>query len=95
MVAPMSSDIISKEGKFYSSEGYLIPNNLNLSTNNHSAIIPPTILALGIYFGSIWKSVHDIDESNRKLVQRFTGRVTKKLDVATFMDYPIPDFIIK
>ena len=95
MIAPMSSDIISKEGKFYSSEGYLIPNNLNLSTNNRSAIIPPTILALGIYFGSIWKSVHDIDESNRKLVQRFTGRVTKKLDVETFMDYPIPDFIIK
>ncbi len=95
MIAPMSSDIISKEGKFYSSAGYLIPNNLNLSTNNRSAIIPPTILALGIYFGSIWKSVHDIDESNRKLVQRFTGRVTKKLDVETFMDYPIPDFIIK
>ena len=95
MLAPMSSDIISKEGKFYSSEGYLIPNNLNLSTNNRSAIIPPTILALGIYFGSIWKSVHDIDESNRKLVHRFTGRVTKKLDVETFMDYPIPGFIIK
>ena len=66
-----------------------------MSTSNRSAIIPPTILALGIYFGSIWKSAHDIDESNRKLVRRFTGRVTKKLDVETFMDYPIPDFILK
>ena len=39
--------------------------------------------------------IQDIDESNRKLVRRFTGRVTKKLSVETFMDYPIPDFIIK
>ena len=39
--------------------------------------------------------LYDIDEANQKLVRRFTGRVTKKLDVETFMDYPIPDFIIK
>ena len=95
MITPMSSNVISKEGKFYSSGDYSIPNPLKLSTNNRTAIIPPTILAFGIYFGSIWKSVQDIDESNRKLVRRFTGRVTKKLSVETFMDYPIPDFVIK
>ena len=95
MITPMSSNVITKEGKFHSSGGYSIPNPLKLSTNNRTAIIPPTILAFGIYFGSIWKSVQDIDESNRKLVLRFTGRVTKKLSVETFMDYPIPDFVIK
>ena len=95
MVIPMSGDIVSKEGLFHSSSGYLLPGNLKLSSNKSSIIVPPAILLLGLYSGSIWKSVHDIDAANKKLTYRFTERVTKKLSINRFMDYEIPDFIIK
>jgi hypothetical protein len=53
------------------------------------------MIAIGLYAGSMWKAIHDIDESNRKLVRRFAGRVTSKLPIEGFMDYNTPDFIIK
>ena len=34
-------------------------------------------------------------KANQKLVYRFTERVTKKLSINRFMDYEIPEFIIK
>jgi len=58
-------------------------------------LIPPALIALGLYAGSMWKAVHDIDGSNRMLVKRFAGRVTSKLPIESFMDYNTPDFIIK
>ena len=95
MVIPMSGDIVSKEGLFHSSSGYLLPGNLKLLSNKSSIIVPPAILLLGLYSGSIWKSVHDIDAANKKLTYRYTERVTKKLSINRFMDYEIPDFISK
>ena len=95
MVVPMSGGILSKDDSFYSSSGYLLPGNLKLSSTKGSILVPPAVLFLGLYFGSMWKSVYDIDEANQKLVRRFTGRVTKKLSIYKFMDYEIPEFIIK
>ena len=95
MVVPMSGSIISKNDSFHSSSGYFLPGNLSLSSKKGSILVPPAVLFLGLYFGSMWKSVYDIDEANQELVLRFTGRVTKKLSINTFMDYEIPEFIIK
>jgi len=95
MIIPMSGDILSKNDSFHSSSGYLLPGNLKLSSKKGSVLVPPAVLFLGLYFGSMWKAVYDIDEANQKLVRRFTGRVTKKLSINTFMDYEIPEFIIK
>ena len=87
--------IISDNGVFQSSPGYPLPNSLLLDSKSGSALVPPALIALGLYAGSMWKSVHDIDKSNRKLVQRYAGRVTAKLPIERFMDYETPDFIIK
>ena len=95
MVVPMSGGILSKDDSFHSSSGYILPGNLKLSSDKGSILVPPAVLFLGLYFGSIWKSFYDIDEANQKLVRRFTGRVTKKLSISKFMDYEIPEFIIK
>ena len=95
MVVPMSGGILSKDDSFHSSSGYLLPGNLKLSSDKGSILVPPAVLFLGLYFGSIWKSFYDIDEANQKLVRRFTGRVTKKLSISKFMDYEMPEFIIK
>ena len=95
MVVPMSGGILSKDDSFHSSSGYLLPGNLKLASDKGSILVPSAVLFLGLYFGSIWKSFYDIDEANQKLVRRFTGRVTKKLSISKFMDYEIPEFIIK
>ena len=94
-MVPMAGDIISDNGVFQSSPGYPLPNSLLLDSKSGSALVPPALIALGLYAGSMWKSVHDIDKSNRKLVQRSAGRVTAKLPIERFMDYETPDFIIK
>ena len=94
-LVPMTGDIVSKSGVFHSSSGYTIPSNLNLESKRKVAWVPPMLIAIGLYAGSMWKSVHDIDESNRKLVRRYAGRVTGKLPIQRFMDYETPDFVIK
>ncbi len=94
-LVPMAGDIVSKSGIFHSSSGYPIPSNLNLETKRSVAWVPPVLIAIGLYAGSMWKSVYDLDASNRKLVQRYAGRVTSKLSIQRFMDYETPDFVIK
>ncbi|HCI15479.1 MAG TPA: hypothetical protein DE027_01460 [Candidatus Marinimicrobia bacterium] len=94
-MVPVSGSLETKSGIFDSSFGYQIPNKISLDTKRGSVFIPPLLTALGLYTGSMWKSIHDIDASNRKLVRRFAGRVTMKLPVEKFMDYNGPDFIIK
>ena len=95
MVVPMSGGILSKDDSFHSSSGYILPGNLKLSSDKGSILVPPAVLLMGLYFGSIWKYLYDIDEENQKQVRRFTGRVTKKLSISKFMDYEMPEFIIK
>ncbi|MBT3479287.1 MAG: hypothetical protein HOD10_00395 [Candidatus Marinimicrobia bacterium] len=94
-IVPLSGDLVTKNGLFHSSAGYRIPENVNLRSSRGTALIPPALIAIGLYAGSMWKSVHDIDISNRKLIRRYTGRVTTKLPIERFMDYNVPDFIIK
>jgi len=94
-IVPVSGDLVMQNGIFQSSLGYQIPDNLSLESKRSTVLIPPALIALGLYAGSMWKAVHDIDGSNRKLVKRFAGRVTSKLPIESFMDYNTPDFIIK
>ncbi len=94
-IVPLSGDLVTKNGIFHSSQGYQIPQNLSLESKRGTALVPSALIAIGLYAGSMWKAVHDIDESNRKLVRRYAGRVTAKLPVERFMDYNTPDFVIK
>ena len=92
-VAPVSYDL---NGEFKKSLSYPIPNTLTLnSKRGASAIVPPALIALGLYAGSIWKAVYDLEEANKKLVSRYAGNVSKKLPIERFMDFETPDFIIK
>ena len=81
---------------FKKSLSYPVPNSLSLdSKRGASAIAPPALIALGLYAGSIWKAVYDLEEANKKLVSRYAGNVSKKLPIERFMDFETPDFIIK
>ncbi|MDP6340092.1 MAG: hypothetical protein QF842_07235 [Candidatus Marinimicrobia bacterium] len=94
-LVPLSGGLETKDGVFQSSPGYPIPDQLSLESKRGLMLVPPALFAMGLYAGSMWKAVHDIDESNRKLIRRFAGRVTVKLPIERFMDYNTPDFIIK
>ena len=81
---------------FKKSFSYPVPNPLALdSKRGASAIVPPALIALGLYAGSMWKAVYDLEEANKKLVSRYAGNVSKKLPIERFMDFETPDFIIK
>ena len=81
---------------FKKSLSYPVPNALTLdSKRGASMIVPPALIALGLYAGSMWKAVYDLEEANTKLVSRYAGNVSKKLPIERFMDFETPDFIIK
>ena len=81
---------------FKKSVSYSLPSGLTLDNKRGASMIaPPMLIALGLYAVSIWKAVYDIEEANTKLVSRYAGNVSKKLPIESFMDFEIPDFIIK
>jgi len=92
---PLSNDLVHNKYSFKVSNEYDIPDKVILKEKINGATIPPIFFAGLLYFGSMWKTVIDIDNSNRKLVKRFSNRVTSKLPVENFMDYQTPDFILK
>jgi hypothetical protein len=91
--APISYDL---NENFKKSLNYPLPTELTLNSKRGvSIIVPPALIALGLYAGSMWKTVYDIDGANKKLVSRYAGNVSKKLPIERFMDFETPDFIIK
>ena len=92
---PLSNDLISTKFSFDNSVGYNLPNDVKLEEKYTSVLIPPLVVAGLIYFGSMWKSVIKLEESNNILLQRYAKRVIIKLPLENFMDYEIPNFIVK
>ncbi len=92
-VVPVSNGIKTENNSFTQQRGYSLPGNIKLSTDNTKIIIPPVLVGLGFYIGSIWKTWTDVDEANRARVERFVGRVTDKITIDRFMDFPEPELI--
>ena len=92
---PLSNDLSSLKISFDNSEGYNLPIDVELQEKYTSVLIPPLVIAGLIYFGSMWKSVIKLEESNNSLLQRYAKRVIVKLPLENFMDYEIPHLIIK
>ena len=92
---PLSNDLSSSKLSFDNSIGYDLPTNVKLEEKYTSVLIPPLVFAGLIYFGSMWKSVIKLDQSNNILLQRYAKRVIVKLPLEDFMDYEIPHFAIK
>ena len=92
---PLSNDLISSKLSFDNSAGYNLPNDVKLEEKYTSVLIPPLVVAGLIYFGSMWKSVIKLEESNNILLQRYAKRVINKLPLENFMDYEIPNLIVK
>ena len=92
---PLSNDLSSRKLSFDNSKGYNLPNDVKLEEKYTSILIPPLIAAGLIYFGSMWKSVIKLEESNNILLKRYAKRVLVKLPLENFMDYEIPHFVIK
>ena len=92
---PLSNDLSSLKISFDNSEGYNLPIDVELQEKYTSVLIPPLVIAGLIYFGSMWKSVIKLEESNNFLLQRYAKRVIVKLPLENFMDYEIPHLIIK
>ncbi len=92
-VVPLSNGIKTENNSFTHQRGYALSGNIKLSTENAKILIPPAIVGLGFYIGSIWKTWTDVDEANRARVERFVGRVTDKIAIDRFMDFPEPELI--
>ena len=92
---PLSNDLVHNQYSFKVSNEYDIPDKVLLKEKINGAAIPPIFVAGLLYFGSMWKTVIDIDDSNKKLFKRFSNRVVSKFPVENFMDYQTLDFIQK
>ncbi len=94
-IIPQSGGIKMTNGSFAETRGLSVPGKINLTTANVKILIPPIIVGVGLYIGSIWKTWMDVDEANKARVQRFVGKVTDKISVDRFMDFPEPELITK
>lgn len=92
---PASGGIKTINDSFTGQRGYSSPGKIKLTTANVKIIIPPIIVGAGLYIGSIWKTWLDVDEANKIRVQRFVGKVTEKISIDRFMDFPEPELITK
>ena len=92
---PLSNDLSYHKLLFDNSKGYKLPINVKLEEKYTSVLIPPIVFAGLVYFGSMWKSVIKLEDSNNTLLKRYAKRVIIKLPLENFMDYEIPHFVIK
>lgn len=69
----------------------LVP--LEVKASNRVLLIPPLVMGLGIYLGSIWGTLRDVDQANLAMLQRYVGRVTAKWPVEEFLDFPEPELV--
>ncbi len=92
-ILPLSNGLKTSNGTFRRQRGYRIPEKINLTTTNVKIFVPPILIGVGIYIGSIWKTWVDVDEANRERVKRFVGKVTDKISIQQFMDFPEPELI--
>ncbi|MEE8437434.1 MAG: hypothetical protein V3S22_03750 [Candidatus Neomarinimicrobiota bacterium] len=91
---PVANKLNSTDGSVNSSE-YQIPDRLKLKSSRKKILVIPVTIALGLYVGSIWKTVNDIDSANHRLVERFVGRVSDRYPIDRFLDYRTPEFYLK
>jgi len=92
-VVPLSEGIKTTDGSFTTQRGYSVPGSIKLTKENSSILIPPIVIGAGLYIGGIWKTWIDVDEANRARVERFVGKVTQKVSIVRFMDFPEPELI--
>lgn len=92
---PLASGLQPNGSGFIYSGKQKIPGSIQLKSKRGNLLLPPLLLAGGLYFGSMWKTIQDIDDANTHLVERFAGRIVDRLPVEQFMDYPEPEFSLK
>lgn len=95
VLIPQSGGIKTENGSYTSPERFTIPSDLNVKSSNAKLFIPPLVLGLGIYAGSIWKTVKDVDEANLRLVKDFVSKISEENPVADFMDFPVPELVME
>ena len=66
-----------------------------LNTIKSESTMEAVSLKLNTTFKKFTQTTEQNLYANKKITYRFTERVTKKLSINRFMDYEIPDFIIK
>lgn len=95
ILIPQGGSLSSKDGNYVAPQNFSIPKDLNVKASNTKLLVPPLLLVTGIYIGSIWKTVQDVDQANLRLVRDFVDRVSEERPVSDFMDFPVPELIIK
>ena len=95
ILIPQSGGIKTENGSYTNPEHFTVPSDLNVKTNNTKLLIPTLVIGLGIYAGSIWKTVKDVDEANLRLVKDFVSKVTEEYPFSDFMDFPVPELVMQ
>jgi len=92
---PMTNNLNRGVNTQSRSAQYQAPADLNLKSSRKKVFLVPISILIGLYAGSIWKTIDDIDSANRRLVERFVGRVSERYPLDRFLDYKTPEFYLK
>lgn len=74
------------------SSGGVLPRTIHLKGQPRMILIPAAVIGTGIYIGSIWGAVSDIQAQNIRLKERAVSRITRRYSPERFGDYSQPDF---
>ena len=70
-----------------------MPNNVSVSYSSVKYIIPPVIVASGVFLGSSLKSFKDTDSKNKRLLEYYINDKIENLPPSRFLDFPEPVLI--
>jgi len=70
----------------------LLPQTLRLKSTGKMILVPAIGVGIGVYIGSIWGAVNDIESENIRLKQRAVSKVSRRYRPERFTDFSEPVF---
>ncbi len=88
---PYSNSIVNTSQGWKPSLGNRLPVTVKTESTSQSYIVPPIVIGLGVYIGSILKTFEDIDEINHQSEIDYIDGQIKKYPVSKFLDFYEPE----
>jgi len=92
---PTSGSVKYGSDRFTQMKHTQIPGTVNLKSTGIKLLVPAVVIGVGVYVGSILKTVQDVDAANLELVKMYVSELFDKNPIAPFLDFPEPEFAIK
>jgi tetratricopeptide (TPR) repeat protein len=95
VIQPMVTNFKGEKNVFNLYGGDEIPSSIQLKSTELKYALPPIIIGLGIYGGSLWQALDQTQESNRDIAQNFILEKLANRSVKLFIDFKEPLLIKK